>query len=113
MGLRYRLLMDVVSWSDRPKLRNPVLVCAFKGWNDAGEAATAALTFLSESFDAEEFAQIDPEEFYDFTAVRPNVSLSDARVRVIEWPEIGFSSAHIGGAERDLVLLQGVEPSLR
>jgi proteasome assembly chaperone (PAC2) family protein len=102
-----------VEWSDRPQLRSPALVCAFKGWNDAGEAATAALSFLVESFDATEVARIDPEDFYDFTAVRPTVSLSEGRTRVIEWPENTFYVAQIAGAEHDLILFEGVEPSLR
>jgi proteasome assembly chaperone (PAC2) family protein len=105
--------MDQVTWSDRPSLRDPVLVCAFKGWNDAGEAASAALDFLRESFDAEEVARIDPEEFYDFTAVRPTVRLSEGRSRVIDWPENVFYAAEVTGAEHDLVILSGIEPSLR
>ena len=105
--------MDNVTWTERPKLRNPVLVCAFKGWNDAGEAATAALGYLLDAFDAHEFAQIDPEEFFDFSAIRPTVELHEGRSRIINWPENGFHAARVAGAERDLVLLQGVEPSLR
>lgn len=105
--------MDYVSFSERPALRDPVLVCAFKGWNDAGESASAALDYLVETFDATEFARIDPEEFYDFTAVRPNVSLSEGKTRVLEWPEITLFAAPIEGAERDLILLRGVEPSLK
>ena len=106
-------MMDNVTWTEQPKLRNPVLVCAFKGWNDAGEAATAALGYLLDAFDAQEFAQIDPEEFFDFSAIRPTVELHDGRSRIINWPENAFHAARVTGAERDLVLLQGVEPSLR
>jgi proteasome assembly chaperone (PAC2) family protein len=105
--------MDLIDWSERPQLRSPLIVTAFKGWNDAGEAATAALGFLIDSFDATEVARIDPEEFYDFTAVRPMVRLSEGRTRVIEWPENSLHAAHVSGAEHDLLLLQGVEPSLR
>jgi proteasome assembly chaperone (PAC2) family protein len=105
--------MDHLDWSDRPRLRDPVLVCAFKGWNDAGEAASAALDFLIESFDAEEIARIDPEEFYDFTAVRPTVRLEEGRSRVIDWPLNAFYAAEVPGAEHDLLLLTGSEPSLR
>jgi len=103
---------DIV-WTDKPQLNRPVLVAAFKGWNDAGESASAALGFLLEQFDGEQIAAIDPEEFYDFTAVRPNVTLSDGLSRVIEWPENSLHAARVPGAERDLVILQGVEPSLR
>jgi len=104
--------MDEVRWRDRPALRDPALVCAFKGWNDAGEAATAALGFLIDSFDATEVASIDPDDFYDFTAVRPTVRLAGGRTRVIEWPANRVYAARIAGAERDLLLLQGAEPSL-
>ena len=103
---------DIV-WTDKPQLNRPVMVAAFKGWNDAGESASAALGFLLEQFDGEQIASIDPEEFYDFTAVRPNVTLSDGLSRVVEWPENSIHAARVPGAERDLVLLQGVEPSLR
>jgi proteasome assembly chaperone (PAC2) family protein len=89
------------------------MVCAFKGWNDAGEAATAALSYIRGSFDAHDVARIDPEEFYDFTAVRPTVKLTEGSVREIEWPENSFSVVKIPGADSDLVLLHGVEPSLR
>ncbi len=105
--------MSDVSWSDRPHLRNPLLVCAFKGWNDAGEAASAALRFLIESFDAEQVGAIDPEEYFDFSDTRPTVSLEGGRSRVIEWPELAFHAASVAGADRDLLLLEGPEPSLR
>jgi len=104
--------MDLI-WQDRPRLRSPVMVCAFKGWNDAGEAASAALSYIKGSFDAHEVGGIDPEEFYDFTAVRPTVRLTEGDVREIDWPENSFSAAEVPGADADLVLLQGVEPSLR
>ncbi|MEA2475413.1 MAG: hypothetical protein QOE06_3328 [Thermoleophilaceae bacterium] len=105
--------MDHLEWSERPELRRPALVVAFKGWNDAGEAATAALDYLVDSFEATEFARIDPEEFYDFTAVRPTVRLEEGRTRIVEWPENTFSAARIAGADQDLILFEGVEPSLR
>jgi proteasome assembly chaperone (PAC2) family protein len=105
--------MPDVIWSERPELRKPVMVCAFKGWNDAGEAATAALSFIRDHFDSKDVAHIDPEEFFDFTAVRPNVRLAEGRTRQIEWPSNAITAAEVPGAEGDLVMLQGVEPSLR
>jgi proteasome assembly chaperone (PAC2) family protein len=105
--------MKDVIWSDRPSLRRPVMVCAFNGWNDAGEAASAAVSFIRGSFDAEEVASIDPEEFFDFTAVRPTVRLSEGVTREIDWPVATISAAAVPGAEGDLVMLQGTEPSLR
>ena len=105
--------MSDLIWERRPELRKPVLVCAFKGWNDAGEAASAALSFIRESFESEDVARIDPEEYYDFTAVRPTVRLTEGHTREMDWPTNQFSIAAVPGAEGDLVMLQGVEPSLR
>jgi proteasome assembly chaperone (PAC2) family protein len=102
-----------VIWRERPELRAPVMVCAFKGWNDAGEAATAALAYIRGSFEARDVAEIDPEEYYDFTAVRPTVRLTEGDMRKIEWPENKVAVAPVQGADGDLVLFYGVEPSLR
>jgi proteasome assembly chaperone (PAC2) family protein len=102
-----------ILWTDKPHLNHPVMVAAFKGWNDAGESASAALGFLLEQFDGQQIAAIDPEDFYDFTAVRPTVTLSEGLSREIEWPENSIHAARVPGAERDLVIVQGVEPSLR
>ena len=79
--------MDALVWEgEPPELRSPVLVCAFAGWNDAAGAATTALTAAAESLDAEVIAQIDPEEFFDFQANRPTISLTEGQTREIEWP---------------------------
>jgi proteasome assembly chaperone (PAC2) family protein len=104
--------MGDLIWSTRPRLRDPVMVCAFKGWNDAGEAASAALSFIRDQFDHDEIATIDPEDYYDFTAVRPSVRLTEGLTREIDWPENTISAAAVPGAEGDLVMLHGVEPSL-
>src|SRR4051812_21689451 len=101
-----------VEWQDRPTLRDPIIVCAFKGWNDAGEAASAAVQFLCEAFDAQPLADIDPQDYYDFTAVRPSVRLVDGRSRAIDWPENSFHAARVPAADRDLIMLGGIEPSL-
>jgi proteasome assembly chaperone (PAC2) family protein len=106
--------MDSLSWEAQPpELRSPVLVCAFAGWNDAAGAATTALTSAADSLDAEVIAQVDPEEFFDFQANRPTISLSEGQTREIEWPGNVLMSASAAGAERDLVLLAGTEPNLR
>ena len=105
--------MSDVIWSDRPELRNPVMVCAFKGWNDAVEAASAALGYIHGQFESTAVADIDPEEFFDFTAVRPSVRLAEGQTREIEWPSTSVSAAEVPGADHDLVMLQGSEPSLR
>jgi proteasome assembly chaperone (PAC2) family protein len=101
-------------WDSRPDgLRAPALVCAFTGWNDAGDAASAALQFVGSSLGATRFAHIDPEDFYDFQATRPKIKLVDGRTRTIEWPLIEVFAARVPRAPRDLILLQGPEPSMR
>src|SRR4051795_193119 len=99
--------------SSRPDLRRPVLIAAFKGWNDGGQGATLGGSFLAKQWGAEQFAEIDSENFYDFQAVRPNVSLEDGLTRKIEWPTNTFLHAPIPGLDRDAVILLGVEPNLR
>ncbi len=94
-----------------PSLRQPILVAAFAGWNDAGEAATAAVGFLAEALGAAPFARIDPEEFYDFQVHRPAATAAPGGRRRIDWPSNEFFHARAG--ERDLVLLLGVEPNVR
>src|SRR3954462_10815137 len=106
--------MQPLIWEHRPDgLRAPALVCAFTGWNDAGDAASAAVQFLGSSFGATRFARLDPEEFFDFQATRPKVHLVDGHTRRIEWPEIEVWAARVPRAPRDLVLLSGPEPSMR
>jgi predicted ATP-grasp superfamily ATP-dependent carboligase len=101
-------------WERRPDgLRAPALVCAFKGWNDAGEAATSAISFMGASLDASRFATIDPEQYVDFQATRPLVKLAEGTTRAIEWPEWEVYEARIPRAPRDLVILTGPEPSYR
>jgi len=106
--------MPPLEWESRPDgLRAPALVCAFKGWNDAGDAASAALSFVGASLGASRFAKIDPEEFFDFQATRPKVSITEGRTREITWPEVEIYAARIPRAPRDLILLSGSEPSMR
>ncbi len=88
-------------------------MCAFKGWNDAGEAASSALTFMGGSLEARRFATIDPEDFVDFQATRPEVKLVEGITRTIEWPEWEVYEARVPRAPRDLVILTGPEPSYR
>jgi proteasome assembly chaperone (PAC2) family protein len=100
-------------WRERPDLRSPVMVCAFRGWNDAGEAASTAVSFINDRFESAEVARLDPEEFYDFTAVRPTVHLTEGLAREIDWPANEVWAAPVPGADGDLVTFRGVEPSLR
>ncbi len=106
--------MQPLIWDRRPDgLRAPALVCAFKGWNDAGDAASAALTFVGASLAATRFAQIDPEEFYDFQSTRPRIELAEGQHREVSWPAVEIWEARVPRAPRDLVLLSGPEPSMR
>jgi proteasome assembly chaperone (PAC2) family protein len=106
--------MQPLQWDRRPEpLRAPALVCAFKGWNDAGDAASSALTFLGAAFGAERFAAIDPEEFFDFQSVRPEIKLVDGVTRELTWPAIEVFEVRVPRAPRDLILLSGSEPSMR
>jgi len=97
----------------RPELRSPVLVAAFRGWNDGGQAASLAAGYLAKLWNAQEFAEIDPEGFFDFQVTRPNVSLVDGVTRKVDWPETAFRHASLPGTERDAVLLTGNEPNVR
>ena len=105
--------MAELNVSSRPALRRPVLVAAFRGWNDGGQGASLAGGYLAKQWKATRFAEIEPEGFYDFQATRPHVSLVDGVTRKLDWPENAFFHAEIPGADRDAVILLGVEPNLR
>jgi proteasome assembly chaperone (PAC2) family protein len=98
---------------ERPTLERPVLIGAFRGWSDGGQAATLAAGYLARLWEADKFADIDPELFVDFQATRPQVSLDEGQTRRIDWPENTFYRARIPGSNRDVVLLVGVEPNYR
>ena len=105
--------MTELRMAGRPALERPVMIAAFRGWNDGGQGATLAAGYLARSWSAERFADIDPEGFVDFQSNRPHVSLDAGLTRRIEWPENAFYHARMTGSDRDAVLLLGVEPSLR
>jgi proteasome assembly chaperone (PAC2) family protein len=105
--------MSELNVSFQPELRRPILVAAFRGWNDGGQGATLAAGYLAKQWDAEQFAEIDPETFYDFQATRPQVTLEDGMTRKLEWPENTFFHCEIPGADRDAVIMLGTEPNLR
>ncbi|HEY6068105.1 MAG TPA: PAC2 family protein [Gaiellaceae bacterium] len=106
-------MADELRISTRPTLRNPVLISAFRGWNDGGQGASLAGGYLAKAWEAERFAEIEPEGFFDFQANRPHVSLVDGQTRHIDWPDNAFYHAPIPGLERDALLLLGMEPNLR
>ena len=103
--------MDVITFVDRPRLRTPPLICAFRGWNDGGEAASSAATYLVERWGGRPIASLDPEEFYDFQVTRPTVKLEDGVTRMIEWPRGEFFHADVDG--RDVVVFVAYEPNVR
>ena len=105
------LVMDHVRWIDEPALRRPIVIAAFTGWNDAGDAASTSVRHLVETWGATALAEIDPEEFTDFATVRPHVRLTPERTRSIVWPTVGAWHASTPGG--DVILILGPEPALR
>jgi predicted ATP-grasp superfamily ATP-dependent carboligase len=106
-------MADELRIAERPTLRRPILICAFRGWNDGGQGASLAAGYLARAWDATQFADVDPEEFFDFQVTRPQVTLMDGEQRKIEWPETAFHYASIPDLDRDAVLLLGIEPNMR
>jgi proteasome assembly chaperone (PAC2) family protein len=104
---------DELRIDHRPELERPILVAAFRGWNDGAQAASLAAGYLAKTWGAERFADVDPENFFDFQATRPHVSLEEGLSRRIDWPETAFYHARPDGLDRDVVLLLGIEPNLR
>ena len=106
-------MADELRIDERPELTRPILVAAFRGWNDGAQAASLAAGYLAKTWQAERFAEVDPENFFDFQAARPHVSLEEGLTRRIDWPETAFYHARPEGLDRDVVLLLGIEPNLR
>ncbi|BAK35637.1 hypothetical protein MLP_26230 [Microlunatus phosphovorus NM-1] len=94
------------------ELRDPVVVAAFSGWNDAGNAASAAIEHLSDAYQAELVIELDPDDFYDYQVNRPETSITEDGERVITWPTTRIKIAQLAGG-RDLILVDGIEPNLR
>jgi proteasome assembly chaperone (PAC2) family protein len=105
--------MEHVRWTARPELRAPVVIAAFEGWNDAGDAASTAARYLIERWDARLVGDVDPEEFYDFTSTRPHVRLDDDGLRQVDWPATELHAGTIPGTDQDVVIILGTEPQLR
>ena len=103
-------IADEAGW---PTLVEPVLVAAFEGWNDAGDAASDAIEHLELVWDAQPLTEIDPDDYYDFQVNRPTVSLVDGVTRRVSWPTTRVSVCRPPGAEFDLVLVRGIEPNMR
>lgn len=96
-----------------PELHNPLLILAFEGWNDAGEAATGALDHLLEIWDADWIGDIDPEDYYDFQVNRPHVVFDEHERRELTWPTTRLYHARPEAAHRDVLILRGIEPNNR
>lgn len=103
----------MIQFFDDLELRNPVLIAAFQGWNDAGDSASFAASHLARVWDAQRIASIDPEEFYDFQNMRPNVRLIDGETRNLVWPTNEFWATTTQHGEHDILILQGIEPNLK
>lgn len=94
-------------------LRSPVMLAAFEGWNDAGDAASTAVEHLALNWDATELAAIDPDPYYDFQVSRPTMRLVDGVSRAIDWPTTRLTRCRPPGSAQDLVLVRGIEPNMR
>lgn len=96
-----------------PPLRSPIMIFAFGGWNDAGEAATGAISHLLSNWDHSLIGRFDPEDFYDFQVNRPMVFVDDSKVRQITWPTTEVFGVQTPQFEFDFVIVKGLEPSMR
>ena len=105
--------MEHVRIDERPTLRDPVLIVAFAGWNDAAEVATTAARLVARQLDGRRFATLDAEDFYVFTETRPTVKIVGGNQRRIDWPENEFFAVENPSGDRDLIVVVGVEPQLR
>ncbi|MDH4117853.1 MAG: PAC2 family protein [Acidimicrobiia bacterium] len=105
--------MESVIWEERPVLRNPAALIAFEGWGDAGSSSSMAVDHLIDLLAGYRFARIDSDEFFDFTVRRPLVEIGDGGTRNIEWPDVSLHALTVPGADRDLVVVTGDEPSVR
>jgi PAC2 family len=90
-----------------------VLIAAFEGWNDAGEAASGVIEHLTAEWDPAAIGEIDPEDFYDFQVTRPVVELSGGKTERLIWPTTRLSRARPDAFDRDIVLVHGIEPNMR
>ena len=98
---------------DLANLRDPVVIAAFEGWNDAAEAATGAVDHLIDEWDAELVTAIDPEDYYDFQVNRPQVGFDEDGVRRLSWPTTRLYLARPEDTDRDVLLIRGIEPNMR
>jgi predicted ATP-grasp superfamily ATP-dependent carboligase len=105
--------MEYLQLDTLPALRRPTFIAAFRGWNDAGEAATLAVRHLIEAWSAQPFGAIDPEEFFDFTVARPLIRVTEEGQRDLQWPPNRFFYHELPDGPNDVVLFLGTEPHLK
>src|SRR5438093_8458825 len=105
--------MEYLRVQEHPKLRSPLLIAAFEGWSDASDIASWSARYLVRQWDAPQFADVDPEEFFVFTERRPDVRWEQKTKRSIVWPGNRFFYHHNPDHERDLIILRGIEPHLK
>ena len=103
----------MIELEDLPALIDPVLVGAFEGWNDAGEAASGAIAHLRSVWSAEMLTELDSEEYYDYQVNRPHISLDESGIRQLTWPSTRIYIARLPLSVRDVVLVQGIEPNMK
>ncbi len=105
--------MEFVRWGAQPHLEAPIIIAAFEGWSDAGQAASLTADFLIREWNLTEVADLDPEEFFEFATVRPVVKLDDNNVREIEWPGVKIYAGRENFGAFDVIVFRGREPQLR
>lgn len=103
----------MIEFEALPDLVDPVLVAAFEGWNDAGDAASDAIDHLRDAWGATPLAEMDPEDYYDYQVNRPMIALDEEGVRHLTWPTTRLYVARLPLAARDVVLVHGIEPNMR
>lgn len=103
----------MIEFETLPELVDPVMVCAFEGWNDAGEAATDAVAHLRDVWGAQPLAELDSEDYYDYQVNRPYIRMDESGVRELSWPTTRLFVARLPLAARDVILVQGIEPNMR
>ena len=102
----------MIELDDVPPLRRPLVLAAFEGWNDAAEAASSLISHLAEAWSAQPVASLDPEDYYDMQVNRPRVAIAEG-ARRITWPTTNILVATPAGLDRDVILVDGIEPSMR
>ncbi len=105
--------MSFIQYHSQPELRDPIMIVAFAGWNDAAESATTAVKFLIDKWKPTKFAEIDSEDFFVFTEARPTVKMVDGLQRTVVWPTNQFFAYVSPDGTRDTILFLGVEPQLK